>query len=85
MKMIKGILFDLDGTLMYTLKDLHLAVNFALKNNGLAEIDINKTKSFIGSGIKNLILKAIDYDNIIFNKFSRRVSHIPNIITCTCI
>ena len=66
--MIKGILFDLDGTLVYTLIDLNNAINYALENNGLKTISIDKTKEFIGSGIKNLVLKAIDNKKEIFNE-----------------
>lgn len=66
--MIKGILFDLDGTLVYTLIDLNNAINYALENNGLKTISIDKTKEFIGSGIKNLVLKAIDNKIEIFNE-----------------
>ena len=66
--MIKGILFDLDGTLVYALIDLNNAINYALENNGLKTISIDKTKEFIGSGIKNLVLKAIDNKIEIFNE-----------------
>ena len=31
--MVKGAIFDLDGTLLYTLEDLKDSVNFALKKS----------------------------------------------------
>ena len=31
---IKAVLFDLDGTTLYTLKDLHSALNHGLEKNG---------------------------------------------------
>ena len=57
--MIKGIIFDLDGTLLYTLQDLHNAINYALKNNNLKEISIEQTKLYIGNGIEKLVIRAI--------------------------
>lgn len=58
--MIKGILFDLDGTLLYTLKDLHNAINYALKKNNLQEISMEMTRQFIGNGIEKLVYRAIE-------------------------
>ena len=66
--MIKGILFDLDGTLLYTLQDLCNAVNYALVNNGLSAISLEKTKEYIGSGIKNLMIKATKDNPKVFDK-----------------
>ena len=34
--MKKLAIFDLDGTLLYTLEDLHASTNFALESEGLA-------------------------------------------------
>ena len=68
--MIKGVIFDLDGTLLNTLYDLKEAVNFALRNSGLKEITLNQTKEYVGNGIKNLVKRAIgkDIDEITFEK-----------------
>ena len=66
--MIKGILFDLDGTLLYTLKDLNEAVNFALVNNNLKKITLEKTIQYIGSGIKNLMILATKENPCVYNK-----------------
>lgn len=68
--MIKGVIFDLDGTLLNTLYDLKEAVNFALRNSGLKEITLNQTKEYVGNGIKNLVKRAIgkDVDEITFEK-----------------
>ena len=62
--MIKGILFDLDGTLLNTLNDLKSAVNFALLQYNLPEIDVNQTRNYIGNGIKKLMERAINNDSI---------------------
>ena len=61
--MIKAILFDLDGTLLNTLKDLNEATNFTLKSFDLPPITIEQTRNFIGNGVK-ILLKIFDYNNI---------------------
>ena len=52
------IVFDLDGTLLNTLKDLRSALNYALKTIGLNERSLEEVKNFIGTGIKNLCIKG---------------------------
>ena len=47
----KAIFFDLDGTLLNTLPDLHAACNYALKKNGFKEVTIKKVEESIGDGI----------------------------------
>ena len=54
-----GILFDLDGTLLNTLEDLKDAVNFVLRKYGCPERSLDEVRSFIGTGAKNLIRKAL--------------------------
>lgn len=53
--MNKLVIFDLDGTILYTLKDLQNALNYALKKNGYKERSLDETKAFIGSGVRKLI------------------------------
>jgi len=62
MNKIKLIIFDLDGTLLYTLEDLKLSLNYALKKNNLKERTLNETKSFVGNGILKLIERAVDFN-----------------------
>lgn len=58
---IKGIIFDLDGTLIDSLDDLTESVNFALKSLGLQTYHRDDVKHFVGSGMKSLIDHAINY------------------------
>ncbi len=64
------VIFDLDGTLLNTLGDLHAGFNFALKNYGYKERTIEEIRGFIGSGIKKAIELALPYrvDEQEFNK-----------------
>ena len=54
-----GILFDLDGTLLNTLEDLKDAVNFVLRSYGCPERTLEEVRTFVGTGAKNLIRKAL--------------------------
>ena len=56
---VKAIVFDLDGTLLDTLQDLTNAVNYALKQNGLAERTIEEVRSFVGNGVELLMIRAV--------------------------
>ncbi len=53
------VIFDLDGTLLDTLPDLHGAVNHALEENGFPERTIDEVRAFVGNGIFNLIKRAV--------------------------
>ncbi|MCM1130227.1 MAG: HAD family hydrolase [Roseburia sp.] len=54
----KMVIFDLDGTILNTLKDLQEACNYALKKYKLSPITLEQTKSYIGNGIRNLLISA---------------------------
>jgi len=56
---IKGIIFDLDGTLLYTLEDLKNSTNYALKKLNQKERSIEEIRNFVGNGIKKLIERAL--------------------------
>ncbi len=51
--------FDLDGTILYTLEDLKISLNFALSANGLPERTLDETRRFVGNGIRKLIERAV--------------------------
>lgn len=57
--MIRSILFDLDGTLLDTLDDLANSVNYALRTHHLPERSQTEIRSFLGNGIRNLMLDAV--------------------------
>jgi len=57
--MKKGILFDLDGTLLDTLEDLHTAVNHALAEHGYPERTRKEIRCFVGNGAEKLIVRAV--------------------------
>ena len=59
MNMFKAVIWDLDGTLLYTLEDLADASNFALQKHGYQPISLTQTRARIGNGIGNLIALSI--------------------------
>lgn len=57
--MIDTIIFDLDGTLLNTLKDLQISTNYALKEYSYPEKEIEQIRNFVGNGVAKLIERAI--------------------------
>ena len=56
---IKLIIFDLDGTLVDTSRDITNALNHALTSHGLNSLTVEETKRLVGEGITRLIEKII--------------------------
>lgn len=59
MKKYDTYIFDLDGTLLYTLGDLTNSVNHTMRVFNLPEHSIGDVKKMVGNGIKKLIERAI--------------------------
>jgi phosphoglycolate phosphatase len=56
---IKLIIFDLDGTLVDTSRDITNALNYALKPYGLKDLTVEDTIKMVGEGITRLIEKIL--------------------------
>ena len=61
--MVKLVIFDLDGTLLNTLDDISISVNYALNKNNLNTVTKDEIKYMIGNGVDLLIKRAIK-DNL---------------------
>lgn len=61
---IKLILFDLDGTLVDTSKDITAALNHALKQYGIQEQSVQDTIKMVGEGITRLIEKILGTEKL---------------------
>ena len=57
---IKGMIFDLDGTLLDTIEDLRDSVNLAMDRFGYARYTSADIKQKIGDGMKVLIQRCLD-------------------------
>jgi phosphoglycolate phosphatase len=55
----KGVIFDLDGTLVNSLEDIADAMNTVLQNLNYPTHDYDAYQYFIGSGLRNLVSKAL--------------------------
>ena len=63
----KGVIFDLDGTLLYTLQDITDALNYAIVKNGLERITLDEARFMVGSGARVLIERVIKYNKNVIN------------------
>jgi len=55
----KGIIFDLDGTLVNSLGDIADSMNNVLQRYGFPSHELQAYKHFIGNGMKNLVREAL--------------------------
>jgi len=72
----KAVIFDLDGTLLDTLKDLALSVNTVLKEKGFKEHPVDDYRYFVGEGIEALVEKAFPAESISKEEFEGLVSQV---------
>lgn len=56
---IKCAVFDLDGTLLNTIKTINHYLNFALEKSGLPPVTEDECRSFVGDGAVKLIERAL--------------------------
>lgn len=60
--MRKLVIFDLDGTLLYTLEDLTNSVNYALELYGYAKRSLEEISTYVGNGVEQLMRQAVPAD-----------------------
>ena len=56
---IRAVLFDLDGTLIDTLPDLHAAACAMLNDLGRPPLPLESIRAYVGRGIPNLIKRVL--------------------------
>ncbi len=56
------LLFDVDGTLIDSRKDIVMAVNHTLSASGLPEKSFDTIVSYIGYGVRDLLRKSLETD-----------------------
>lgn len=84
--MYKTVIFDLDGTLLDTSKDIQKVLNQTLAHFSLPTLPIEKVKEYVGNGAKTLIQRAIPADaNVnfseVFDYYSVRYAQCDNSLT----
>lgn len=67
---INTVIFDLDGTLLYTIEDLAASTNYALEKNDMPARSIEEVTAFVGNGVAKLIERAVvpGTDKALFDK-----------------
>ena len=71
--MFKAVLFDLDGTLLYTLKDVADAMNKALVHFGFSPHPVDAYKYFIGESVETEAQRALP-ESACDSEFVRKVA-----------
>ncbi|MEI7431973.1 MAG: phosphoglycolate phosphatase [Betaproteobacteria bacterium] len=56
---VAAVLFDLDGTLLDTIPDLHAAACAMLRDLGRPELPLEAIQSYVGRGIPNLVKRVL--------------------------
>lgn len=59
MKEYNTYIFDLDGTLLDTLTDLHICCNHVLRSYDMPERSYEEIRCFVGNGVRKLIERAV--------------------------
>ena len=65
---VSALIYDLDGTLIDSRRDLCAAVNAMLSHFGLASKTEKELITYIGMGITNLILKALGGEETLYEE-----------------
>ena len=55
----KAVIFDMDGTILDTLDDLHHAMNHILEQYQMPVITRDQARRYVGNGIRKLIARAV--------------------------
>lgn len=71
--MIKCCIFDLDGTLLYTLTTITYYLNKALNSNGADSITEEQCRVFIGNGARTLVRRALKAGGITDEELAHKV------------
>ncbi len=71
--MIKLCIFDLDGTVLDTVKTIAYYGNYALSKHGIDPIDVKEYNYFAGNGAVNLIKRALRFRNALTDETFEKV------------
>jgi phosphoglycolate phosphatase len=85
--MYKGIIFDLDGTLLNTSLDIHAVLNDSLSHFNLPQLSLEKTVEYVGNGAKILVERAIPKDKSylledVYKYYATHFAACANDLTC---
>ncbi|MCF2858886.1 phosphoglycolate phosphatase [Pseudoalteromonas sp. SMS1] len=58
----QGVIFDLDGTLVDSVQDMHLALNLALSDVAFPVVSEAQVRHWVGNGIDKLVMRGLSCD-----------------------
>lgn len=56
---VKAVIFDLDGTLLYTLEDLTDSVNYVMEKYGFETYSVSQVRDAVGNGLRLLLERIL--------------------------
>lgn len=59
--MLRFLLFDLDGTLVDSVPDLHLSLNYMLNDLGINQVSQDYVRQWVGNGAAKLIERTLQF------------------------
>lgn len=71
--MVKGVIFDLDGTLIDTIEGLANSVNAAMDYYGFPNHSLEEYRSFVGNGVGKLVERALPEDKKLLCEDARKI------------
>lgn len=82
---IKGIVFDLDGTLADSIEDIADSMNQVLREQNLELHDIETYKTFVGNGIRKLVKRSLPEAQNTPELFAKNLDRMLEIYEGNCI
>jgi phosphoglycolate phosphatase len=85
--MYKAVIFDLDGTLLNTSKDIHKVLSDTLAHFSLPSISLEQTIEYVGNGAKKLVERAMPQDKLnelqpVYEYYAEHFAACDNSLTC---
>ncbi len=82
---IKGIVFDLDGTLADSIEDIADSMNQVLEEQNLATHNIETYKTFVGNGIRKLVKRSLPENLRTDEHFPKNLDRMLEVYGANCI
>lgn len=83
--MIKGVIFDLDGTLANSIEDIADSMNQVLEENNFPTHDYATYKTFVGRGVRTLVEKSLPLENRDAKEIEKNFDRMMQIYDENCI
>ena len=83
--MIKGVIFDLDGTLANSIEDIADSMNQVLEENNFSTHDYTTYKTFVGRGVKTLVEKSLPMENRSTQEIEKNFERMMQVYDENCI